>query len=41
MTTTTVNAAAAYEAPQVRIVEVRVEKGFAVSGVGDDIPINR
>lgn len=32
----------AYEAPQVRVVLARVEKGFAVSdpsGRGDDIPI--
>lgn len=32
----------AYEAPQVRVVLVQVEKGFAVSdpsGRGDDIPI--
>ena len=30
----------AYEAPQVRVIEVEVEKGFAVSGEGDDIYIN-
>ena len=33
----------AYEAPTVRMVEVHVEKGFAVSdvyGEGDDMPIN-
>ena len=32
----------AYEAPQVRVVLVQVEKGFAVSnpsGRGDDMPI--
>ena len=27
-----------YEAPQVEIVEVEVEKGFAVSGDPNDIP---
>ena len=27
---------AAYEAPQVRVIEVEVEKGFAVSGTTDD-----
>ena len=26
----------AYEAPQVRVIEVEVEKGFAVSGGTDD-----
>ena len=33
----------AYEAPQVRVIEVEVEKGFAVSppsGEGDDMPIH-
>ena len=33
---------AAYEAPQVRVIEVEVEKGFAVSygeGEGDDMTI--
>lgn len=33
---------AAYEAPQVEVIEVEVEKGFAMSdvyGEGDDIPI--
>ncbi|MBQ8866921.1 MAG: hypothetical protein IJ013_04280 [Bacteroidaceae bacterium] len=36
-------AAAPYVAPQVRMVEVRIEKGFAQSvyGEGDDISINR
>lgn len=29
-----------YEAPQVEIVEVEVEKGFAVSGDGNDDPMN-
>ena len=29
-----------YEAPLVEIVEVEVEKGFAVSGVGNDDPMN-
>ena len=29
-----------YEAPQVEIVEVEVEKGFAVSGDGNYDPMN-
>lgn len=29
----------AYEAPRVKVIEVEVEKGFAVSGEGDDIYI--
>ena len=29
-----------YEAPLVEIVEVEVEKGFAVSGDGNDDPMN-
>ena len=34
---------AAYEAPQVEVIEVEVEKGFALSGTGsdsDDSPLN-
>ena len=31
----------AYEAPQVRVIEVEVEKGFAASGEGDDIYIDQ
>lgn len=28
-----------YEAPRVKVIEVEVEQGFAVSGEGDDIYI--
>lgn len=31
---------AAYEAPEVEIVEVEVEIGFNASGTGDDIPFD-
>lgn len=31
---------AAYEAPEVEIVEVEVEIGFNASGTGDNIPID-
>lgn len=29
-----------YDAPQVEVIEVEVEKGFAVSGEAGDMPIN-
>ena len=41
-TTETMQAAMPYEAPQVEVIEVAVEKGFAqseVTGTGDDIYI--
>ena len=41
-TNETKNAAMPYEAPQVEVIEVAVEKGFAgsdVNGTGDDIYI--
>lgn len=29
-----------YEVPQVKVIEVEVEKGFAVSGEAGDMPID-
>ena len=43
-TTETMQAAMPYEAPQVEVIEVAVEKGFAgsdVTGTGDDIYIQQ